>query len=107
MSNDNVIAFPSKQVRTTPVRHDHRRRRGSDHPVPRSRAPGPMRNTALVAAVLMMLGALERREQIPAIAARLTADVDPETLREVLSEAAGRIGDIVCLCLEGSSAEPA
>ncbi len=98
MSNDNVIAFPSNRVRTS-ARHDHRRRRGIDHLVPRSRTPGPMRNASLVAAVLMMLGAIERREQIPAIAARLDAEVDPQTLREVLIEASARIGDIVCLCL--------
>lgn len=104
MSNDNVIAFPSNRVRA-PARHDHRRRRGIDHPVPRSRAPGPMHNASLVAAVLMMLGAIERREQIPAIAARLDAEVDPQTLREVLIEASARIGDIVCLCLEEAPEE--
>jgi hypothetical protein len=99
IATDNVIAFPSRGARV-PVRHDHRRRRGGDHPVPRSRSGGPRRDAALLAAVLMMLGATENREEIPGLAARLNAEIDPETLREVLVEASGRIGDMVCLCIE-------
>ncbi len=97
MSNDNIIEFPTDRARGAP-RHIHRRRRGGVHPP--ARAPGPTRNAALLAAVLMMLGATENREEIPGLAARFNAEIDPETLREVLVEASGRIGDMVCLCIE-------
>lgn len=103
MSNDNVIAFPSRSGRPVP-RHVHRHRRGTESPVPRSRVPGPARNAAVLAAVLMMLGATEGRDEVPGLAARLRGEIDPETLRDVLVEASGRIGDMVCLCIDDDGA---
>lgn len=102
MSNDNVIEFPKDRARAA-RRHVHRNRRGGVHPP--ARAPGPARDAALLAAVLMMLGATESREEIPRLAARFNAEIEPETLRAVLIEASGRIGDIVCLCLEEAAPE--
>lgn len=97
MSNDNVVEFPSHRVRRR-APHTHRARRGGAHPP--ARAPGPARNAALLATVLMMLGASETRTEVAGLARRLAEEIDPITLREVLVEASARIGDMVCLCIE-------